>query len=179
VFLKPCSRSSACLDVQVCALKAIAEFAPGDQLQRTKVAPTKPPAILADVVRGVPVSLPSCWNVGREACDERGWGVRVEAADALARWQVMRAPKTGVASLAGAWLGRDRLLLCLADLFKDHESRTPLPLGTRVVRGTAPGSAGRGEFPGAFASASLHVAIIEAIASNRAQNGATPLDSVR
>jgi hypothetical protein len=104
-------------------------------------------------VRGVPLPLPSAWLTtrgpggaggsgggsgggGSGMADAHAWGVRVEAADALARWQAIHAPRSGVASLAGSWRGRDLLRQCLLVLPNPHKNYTfralflipPLPL---------------------------------------------------
>jgi hypothetical protein len=181
-------------DARVNALRAIAEHPAPDEPHKLR----KPAAaLLADVVRGTLLPLPG----GDVAVEEHSWVVRAEAADALARWQAMHAPRTGVANLAGSWAGWEGLSRSLADLFLDKDSDTPLPLGTRVVRcstalpllsgedggefgdgGDDGDSGGGGRNAGGvqtqqscFASANLHVCLLEAIASVRAKNGASPL----
>lgn len=105
-------------------------------------------------VRGVPLPLPSAWLTqqgpggfssgnyggyggggygggsgggyggGGGFSEAHAWGVRVEAADALARWQAIHAPRSGVASLAGSWRGRDLLRQCLL-VKKAHRTNPP------------------------------------------------------
>ena len=86
----------------------------------------------------MPLPLPSAWLTtrgpgssgsssggGSGAADAHAWGVRVEAADALARWQAIHAPRSGVASLAGSWRGRDLLRQCLLVLPPRAQIRVP------------------------------------------------------
>ena len=105
--------------------------------------------------------------------------MRVEAARALARWQLVNAPHVGVASF-DYWRGRDFLKHSLADLFLDESSQTPLPIGMRVVRGTVAGAAAESAYyRGSYASAMVYLSLLEGISSLRANNGATPLDAAQ
>ena len=157
-------------DAQVNALKALAEFPATDCL--------KTPAILADVVRGASLTALPSEGVAGEISEEHAWPVRAEAAMALARWQLLNAPQIGVAS-PDCWRGRDFLKYCLTDLFFDEASQTPLPIGMRVIRGTTAGDCSDAKYRGSYASTMLYIAILESVASVRALNGATPLDSAQ